>query len=1386
MFKKTIACMVSAVLCASALLSDAQFSRHDVQEQPPAAAPDSTEPGLRGSNSLARYLAQQGNQQQPKPLKAEAAECLFAVTNLEFDRETGLIRAVSSQSEDCSLLVSFADQDHPANIYKTEIPVRTGEYSESFGSADPALLPEYFTVRAQLVNRIGLPVGQPFVLNRFTREMQEILEKDVSDFEPEQVVNFDDDETTNFLVLSDDTVRAETTAVSNTLVSADYDQNIYVFGNIDERIRTLEQGQYFYIQPTDTDIISTNVQEIVIDGDTATITGSDEIGDMFDFIKIEIEETRTVEISADDRTYLGVNAQTITDEDALNRREESILALDDEAVIHDLPLKHTFQTELKSESGHFEMSMLLNAEVNVKWNCYRMFGFTNVLLVCDVSSVFDTSVRLSSAKDEQFDPLDTIGKTKKEADSIRLKSHPFQVPIAEVGCATISLFADPVFSFDGELDFSVEKKFTKGFVYDSDHGFESIDFDTEPETRTLSLSGSATFELKVGVEAAALKGLVKASVAGGLSVTVEGSKDDMLYSNPLPGENVFIADADTDAEYIHACEKCLKLTATTKVFIEGRLVFGFDVRDKNKILKKVDDVFHVGKMKLELSVSAETDTIRNHKIPVVDIYTFYNSDGDNKGLHFKFIPRKDDKETECPMKAYKTTFNVSFVGAPADTEAVLRINGTEVSLPIQEYGKTVLYCVPRNGKYGYTILINGERKADGSFFGPDSAITLYHTFTWQKRDDGSDEIVCESGAPIAGPTPAATTAATTAAAASVTTETEPVEHYFDPDKYPAKYMITPVSQYYDLGENISGMFSNDGTFNVIGYGDMYGNASVPESIRAEIRTVIFEDLDPDSGRYINDIAPGLFMNAKELEKVYMPQRLKQIGSNAFLNCVSLKYLRYGGENDKTETFVLPETLESVGKSAFSGCSAAAFGGLTVPQSVISVGAYAFNGCTGITALNVPGNGQTAIGMSAFGSCTNLRKAVIGSGVRTVDAYTFGGSNHVEALTVPFCSVTHTDSMPGGISAFFNSKPVDGMYKVFSSWHVNGYVPETLTTVTVTGGTEVPEDFFAGMTSLRTLNLPADTAVIGRQAFKGCVNLDTFTLPQNLTEIRKDAFSGCSAIPFGELTVPETVSQIGANAFSGCAGITALNVPGSGTTTIGMSAFGNCANLRKAELGSGVQTVQPFVFSGCGQIAELTIPFYSVAETDLQPPGISAYFTLSPDAGMYQVFSSFRVNGYIPETLKKVTVLSGDTVPGRYFANMNTLESVTVSRDTKCVEENAFNGCEALAEAHLTGSRGNSWDHVDIAETGNEPLLRLVRKKHPDGYNPGDANGDGVIDVSDAVLVARFAVGDAGAKITDLGVLNADVNGDGSADLDDITLILQFIAKRIRVFPVSGS
>lgn len=58
---------------------------------------------------------------------------------------------------------------------------------------------------------------------------------------------------------------------------------------------------------------------------------------------------------------------------------------------------------------------------------------------------------------------------------------------------------------------------------------------------------------------------------------------------------------------------------------------------------------------------------------------------------------------------------------------------------------------------------------------------------------------------------------------------------------------------------------------------------------------------------------------------------------------------------------------------------------------------------------------------------------------------------------------------------------------------------------------------------------------------------------------------------------------------------------------------------------------------------------------------------------------------------------------------------------------------------------------------------------------GDVDQSGSVDVSDAVLLARYCLADPEAIISEKGLLCADVNCDGYIDTDDILDILQYIA-----------
>ena len=79
---------------------------------------------------------------------------------------------------------------------------------------------------------------------------------------------------------------------------------------------------------------------------------------------------------------------------------------------------------------------------------------------------------------------------------------------------------------------------------------------------------------------------------------------------------------------------------------------------------------------------------------------------------------------------------------------------------------------------------------------------------------------------------------------------------------------------------------------------------------------------------------------------------------------------------------------------------------------------------------------------------------------------------------------------------------------------------------------------------------------------------------------------------------------------------------------------------------------------------------------------------------------------------------------------------------------------------------SKWSFEDIQEAFGQNALAIT----------GDVTLDCTVDVSDAVLLARFCTEDSTAVITDQGKQNADVNDSGNIDLDDVTAILRKIAK----------
>ncbi|MEE1176452.1 MAG: leucine-rich repeat domain-containing protein, partial [Paludibacteraceae bacterium] len=89
---------------------------------------------------------------------------------------------------------------------------------------------------------------------------------------------------------------------------------------------------------------------------------------------------------------------------------------------------------------------------------------------------------------------------------------------------------------------------------------------------------------------------------------------------------------------------------------------------------------------------------------------------------------------------------------------------------------------------------------------------------------------------------------------------------------------------------------------------------------------------------------------------------------------------------------------------------------------------------------------------------------------------------------------------------------------------------------------IPNDAFAGCSSLQTINIPNSVESIGEDAFAGCSSIKEINIPNSVKSIGEDAFAGCSSLQ--TISIPNSVKSIGEYAFAGCSSLQTINIPNS--------------------------------------------------------------------------------------------------------------------------------------------------------------------------------------------------------------------------------------------------
>ena len=239
-------------------------------------------------------------------------------------------------------------------------------------------------------------------------------------------------------------------------------------------------------------------------------------------------------------------------------------------------------------------------------------------------------------------------------------------------------------------------------------------------------------------------------------------------------------------------------------------------------------------------------------------------------------------------------------------------------------------------------------------------------------------------------------------------------------------------------------------------------------------------------------------------------------------------------------------------------------------------------------------------------------------------------------------------------------------------------------------------------------------------------------------------------------------------FENCRALIEVDLSGFDTTNVTdmIGMFGGCSSLTKLDL-SGFDTANvkdmDMMFSNCDALTELNLfGFDTVNVTSMRNMFSGCYALTELDLSEFD------------------TANVSDAVC--MFANARKLKTIYVSdawdiHNAEC--DDMFAGCDSLI-----GGNGTVYsdEHIDSEyariDTADAPGYLTFKEKPAPQADWGNANCRDGVDVSDAVLLARYSAEDSRALLTAQGKINADVTHDGKIDGDDVTLILKYIVKLV--------
>lgn len=1157
---------------------------------------------------------------------AQQATPGYSVTGIEMNGNAATVEY--NAAENCVLVVGVYSEDGLQMLGSGNITAFPDTRSAQV-TISIAEMPQYYLVKAFLVDSANhFPLSNVYTCELYTKSIQDVMKSTIEDYEGREILNLDDDTTTNFAVYNPDVAVIEQTGGNNVYMegASDPDKGRYVFSHADSEFASLQEGDIFsHERGTDLFIGKIKSIEAVPNPDgsyTVTVTEDDDIdlGDVFDYVKIEnngkfdsyeLDESFADEGLTDaEEKSPDSNGVVPSPTPGISSVEPSKkgLSFSDTKTIVDFDKKYNKKISADGESDHFSGHAEIEVTTNINIKVYLQFEVYVSRQKCYVDLALYNSIAFNGNVTGMIDTTITFPQI-----SIKLAG----------GCVKIGLLPKIKFSASANMDIDASFTYKAGFHCSTDSGFVNTS-DNRPDIQFhVKIEGEVYFGLEMTPSLTVMEAnvgktthyLTKISIPVEVGLRTTGTLEMGTGT-----------ESDESDESGHSCKKC----------IDGDFYIKVAVTPSFKFLAKEN----MGKETAKIELS---EPVLDKDIKIGDWYYSYDRDKLDMGT--------------CPYKHTKEDTENGNLNDGGSDNGGSNDEGSDDGPAIGDFytgrcGESVFFELVYD-EDSLVLVLSGS--GDMFDYGCNSPAP-WDLLSYKITDIFISEGITSIGSYIF------------ANCSNVTNVTIPDSVTFIKDSAfencSSLKSITIPRSVTDIGEyaflqctSLENVTLPDSITQIDSYTFSMckglKSVTIPHSVET-IRShafagcTVLENVEiPDS---VTTIEQKAFFQCSGLKSISLPNSVTSIEKEAFWQCKSLESITIPNsvklikestfsECDSLESVIIPESVKSIQGQAFSFCSNLT--SIELPDSIDFIGARAFFRCTSLEKIKMPA-ALKKITTETFLNCYRLTSVRIPSSVTSIETAAFKGCQCLKNITIPD-SVTGInkyafDECAGLTNVYYTGSKSDWQNLsieedgnrplINAAKHYHSTEPENNGSTDDNSDDNDPEDddsdkgnvlktgqcgkkitftlyesgllefsgsgnmdnydnssstpdsiapWYENREQIKKVRFIGKITSIGDMAFYNCINMEDFKMPNSINRIGRYAFWRCEKLK--SVTLPHSLSTIDKCAFYNCTGLTSITIPDS-VTSISDFAFISSSNLTSVTIPESVISIGTYAFFDC--------------------------------------------------------------------------------------------------------------------------------------------------------------------------------------------------------------